>query len=125
MGNGATKEKFGSVQSLSTQASPQIKENVERLEEDFLETLLLACRGADVSGKGMLDKTNFFGALNSADVQLNLSADERLEFLRILGVKEGGVVNYMEAIPNTRRILHTIYDKNGEDWNDWCLVRPY
>jgi hypothetical protein len=112
MGNGAMKESKGSkVTGFS-----------DELEELFMETAYVACKGADKRGLGVLERSDFFSTLHSKNINFNLSPEDREEFLKLAAVRKDGLISYTDIIPTIRMILKRIYQRKGEDWNDWCLV---
>lgn len=91
-----------------------------------METVYFACKTADKSGNGVLEKSVFFSALHSKTVNLNLTIEEQDELLRIKNMQRNGSVRYVDVIPVLKQGLQRVYQRKKtqeESWNDWCMLK--
>eukprot|EP00048_Salpingoeca_helianthica_P013129 m.196078 g.196078 ORF g.196078 m.196078 type:complete len:932 (+) comp15460_c15_seq16:50-2845(+) len=93
--------------------------SAQRYEEQLHETVYKAFASLDKKNKGLLDANDFFQALHSRTINLNLSDEEKEEFKRIAGFAPNTQIPYCELITDLRGFLQNIYRRSATDWNDW------
>jgi hypothetical protein len=109
------------IQTIKSNSSVS-KAAPSKFDEDLLIASLQACKSADPTGNGMLQYLELMNALHSSYINLNLSAEERDEFAKVANIAPNKPIDYKEFIPSIKKILHRIYDKKNDDWNEWCTV---
>ena len=97
--------------------------NNDRESDEFHNACMVVFQNADINGDGMLDRSEFWNVLHSKSLNLNLSNEEKAEFLRMAGVDQDGRISYKDFVPIVKRLLQRVYQKKSVDWNDWCWVR--
>jgi hypothetical protein len=104
--------------------NPTNASTAQRHEEQFHEAVYKAFSSMDKRGKGVLDVSEFFQALHSRTINVNLTEEEKQEFTNIAGFTPTAQIPYREAIAVLRPLLQNIYRRSTTDWNDWCAVSP-
>ena len=117
-----------SVKATSKAAQERVKKardivgGNDKESDEFHNACMVVFQNADINGDGMLDRGEFWNVLHSKSLNLNLSDEEKAEFLRMAGVDQDGRISYKEFVPIVKRLLQRVYQKKNVDWNDWCWV---
>ncbi len=94
----------------------------DRESDEFHNACMVVFQNADVNRDGKLDRTEFWNVLHSKSLNLNLSTEEKEEFLKMANVEVDGSISYKEFVPIVKKLLQRVYQKKSNDWNDWCWV---
>ena len=95
----------------------------DKESDEFHNACMVVFQNADNDGDGLLDRIEFWNVLHSKSLNLNLSVEEKDEFLAMADVEQSGKLSYKEFVPIVKKLLQRVYQKKSNDWNDWCWVR--
>lgn len=94
----------------------------DKESDEFHNACMVVFQNADVNNDGILDRQEFWSVLHSKSLNLNLSADEKAEFLHMADMDKDGKISYKEFVPIVKMLLQRVYQNKSNDWNDWCWV---
>ena len=115
------KKSVGTAQERVKKARDLVGNDQE--SDEFHNACMVVFQNADVNGDGMLDRHEFWSVLHSKSLNLNLSKEEKEDFLHLSDMDKDGRISYKEFVPIVKKLLQRVYQKKSVDWNDWCWVR--